>query len=649
MPTFSLAYTSVRPECLKQVINIWNNRSKLHDHEWIIAYDKGNTEMLNAAKALQNASTKIVENSISPDCNSGWNVAAEHSTGKVIICVADDFNPPRDWDSKLLGLKPLGWENEEHVVKVDDGYVHNVFVLSILTRKRYDRFGYVFYPKYRCLPESTPILYADFSTKLMKDLSVGDCIYGIVLKNNSYESQVARVIAIDKWKANLKNYVLKSGRTITCTDSHRWACSLFNVDLSSIKRINGISYANAAIGTKLLYLLNYDTANIAEDEIVNVEDSVLADVYSIETSTGNFIANGYLSSNSMFNDTEFGEVAVRDGVVINANHLLFEHMHPDCGKRARDKHDILHASQQRWKASEMLYKFRRAHNFPLDAGPKAIDCSNLYENKNYVAYMQITKDDFCLNNVCDRLIDEGVKDFAICQPSCYWSGESIAPEDSQQVEDLVAKLKAKGMTVHHQLFHVEPELKKAVSRIDAETAIRNQSLSWIRSLGYSNILIVDGDELWMPGTLKVIDSYVHDGHKVISCGLTPVIGFPGYPVEGALDSATVYVGNGIVFRFCRSTYAEPACIPTKLIYHFTGTRKTLEETINKHKRSGHYSDPNYDFEGWLKNVLPNIRPGLKNVHMYKPVQIWPSIRKWTTDELQQMPKDILKYLGSTSI
>jgi hypothetical protein len=51
-----------------------------------------------------------------------------------------------------------------HVVHVEDGYVHNLFVLAILTRKRYEQFGYIFYPGYEsmfCDTEFTEVSYRD--------------------------------------------------------------------------------------------------------------------------------------------------------------------------------------------------------------------------------------------------------------------------------------------------------------------------------------------------------------------------------------------------------------------------------------------------------------------------------------------------------
>jgi len=507
VPLFSLVFTSVRPHIMPAVLEMWNSRSTLKQHEWCLGIDEGNLAALDAAKALAEPNVKIAVNTGAKTCVGGWNAAAAISTGKVIIAVADDFNPPQGWDTLLLSLQPPGWEDKEHVIKVEDGYVHNVFVLAILTRKRYERFGYIFYPKYL----------------------------------------------------------------------------------------------------------------------------------------------------SLFCDTEFGEVATRDGVVIEANHLLFEHCHPDCGKRPRDGVDMVHASAQRWNAGEMLFNFRRAKGFPIDDGPLAEKYAAQREQEKqvapavierYVAYLQVTKDDLCLLDVCNRLVEEGVHDFCFCQPDRYWSGEPIDAQDSAEVAKVAETLAAQGQTVHRKIFNVDSFQFPGDTRILVETRVRNDSLRWIRSLGYRHVLVVDGDELWVRGTLSIVKGYVEQGHKAISVHMVPVIGQPGYPVDAATDVAVVYVGPDIVFKVCRSPYVPQTIVYRPLIYHFTGTRKGMEECVKKHRRGGHYDDPDYDFEGWLKDKLPNIKPGMKDAHMYKPRQIWPSVRAWRPDELAQMPEVVRSYLGT---
>lgn len=524
-PTFSLAYTSVRGAVIPRVVKMWNDRAKYKDVEWVIAVDAGDDASLLAAASCTQMpmnkecrSVSVVVNDGPKTCVAGWNLAASKTTGKVIICVADDFTPPQDWDSLLLALEP-GWENTEKVVHVNDGYVFNIFVLAILTRLRYERYGYVFYPKYQ----------------------------------------------------------------------------------------------------------------------------------------------------SMFCDTELGEVAYRDGVVMEAMQLMFEHCHPDCNKRPRDDKDSIHASQERWNSGEMLFNFRKKLNFPVDDGPKAVmettaaAFAPVHDSKadEYVVYMQVTQDDFCLEEVCVRLAEEGIKTFFWAEPDEYWSGEPIEPLYASQLNEVAQNLQTRlgsGITINRRTFHVKSYRLAKDSRIEVETRVRNDSLAWIREQGYQHILIVDGDELWMHGTLEQVKKFVEQGHTAVSTRMIPAIGLPSYPVDQATDVAVVYIGYGD-FKVCRSPHTRQTIIPISRIIHFSGTRRTMEETISKHRRGGHYDDPDYDFETWIREVLPNIYPdwnyvwsnGLKGFHMYKKWQIWPNVRHWRPEELAEIPESIKQHLGKPRV
>lgn len=515
-PVFSLAYTTVRAGAIRSVVNNWVGLASRPDLvEVVVSVDAGDAACLEAAKATADAfkgvcAFKVVVNDGAKNCVAGWNCAAAQTTGKVIIAVADDFAPPSQWDSRLIYLKPEGWFDGEFVVHVEDGYVHNIFVLAILTRKRYERFGYLFYPRYQ----------------------------------------------------------------------------------------------------------------------------------------------------SMFSDTEFTEVAIRDNVVIDARHLLFEHLHPDCNKRPRDGHDLHHASASRWNTGEQLFKFRQMQGFPLDDGPKATTCANTEtaagKNAEFVVYMQLTADDFSLKEVCLRLHEEGVNVFFWCHPTEYWCGEPLEPENRPAMDRIAVELRAAGLTVHQKDFKVGVYRNAGDMSVVVETRLRNAALQWIRSSGYENILVVDGDELWLKGTLDLVRSAVEQGHKAISTQMTPVAGCPGYPIERAQDLAVVYVGPGVEFKACRTPHVRQTVIPVPRIIHFTSTRKTMEETIAKHRRSGHYDDPDYDFEYWIANVLPNLKAGYvhtfpnghKGVHMYTKYQIWPSTRAFFPNEWAEIPDSLKPFLGA---
>lgn len=264
------------------------------------------------------------------------------------------------------------------------------------------------------------------------------------------------------------------------------------------------------------------------------------------------------------------------------------------------------------------------------------------------AYIQAIKDDFCLFEVCKRLADEGLQSFVFCVPDEYWDGKPTSEADKQEVLAVANKLQALGVSVSAMTIGVGKYRHPRRSRIEVETLVRNESLYHVRQLGFEHIIILDGDELWRPGIYtNLVASIKHHAPQAVSMDMIPTIGLPGYPVDGATDLATIYVGPGVYFESCRGPRCDNHAVIRGVhgIYHFTATRKTMAEIIAKHRGSGHYDDPAYDFEGWIANVLPNVRPGMRNLHMYVPYQIWPVAREWTQREWASMPESIRPYLA----
>lgn len=508
-PTFSLLYTSVRASFIKNIAHEWMSKAANPQAiEFIIVTDAGDAASAEAAEAA--ASVPGAKCLVQPDppfcCVTGWNMAADNSTGTVLVQVTDDFSPPMHWDQKLLELQPSGWIDGEYVVHVDDGYVRDLCTLAIITRKRFERIGYLFHP--------------DFL--------------------------------------------------------------------------------------------------------------------------------------SLFSDTELTAVAKRDGVLLEAMHLLFEHKHPDCKKRERDAVDLKHASSERWKQGEALFNLRKSRGFPIDVGPRAgMESVTAPEPAKYCCYIQATRDDFCLKEVCQRMKDEGVNDFFFSVPDEYWSGRPTPPVEIEEVMAIGRWLNSVGARANVMVHKVKSYRFVGDTRLRVETRVRNDALAWIRKAGFEHILIVDGDELWKRGTLRYIKEIVEKHHPVaIASLMIPVVGLPGYPIEGASDVAVAYIGRGANFKECRTPFGDQFRLQMPLIYHFTGTRKTMEQTILKHKESGHYDDPEYAFDEFLEKVLPNIRPGFthrykkhEGIHWYEHYQIWKSVREWYPSELEEIPQTLWPYLG----
>jgi len=294
----------------------------------------------------------------------------------------------------------------------------------------------------------------------------------------------------------------------------------------------------------------------------------------------------------------------------------------------------------------MLFKYRQSMGFPVDAGP--MFDSAVVTPKDLAVYIQATKDDFCLFEVCQRLYEEGVRVFFFYIPNEYWSGRIVPKEESDQVVEVAFRLKNTyaDIEVHNRIFDIKPHRAPGRSRIQVETFARNEALEWVRSYDFKHIIIADGDELWRKGLLAELLDIINDFKPLcVYTGMVPVVGLPGFPIEGAVDKASIYVNHEAKFQECRGTFGNKCELKGHKIFHFTATRKTMEEIIQKNRESGHYDDPNYDFEGWIKNVLPHIKPGMKNVHMYIPYNPWKLVREWSLDEMDEVPESLHKFLA----
>jgi hypothetical protein len=260
----------------------------------------------------------------------------------------------------------------------------------------------------------------------------------------------------------------------------------------------------------------------------------------------------------------------------------------------------------------------------------------------FAAYFLAIKDDFCLEESVASIKDLGVDTVLIVSPSTYWSDGS-----SQDLSDYEYTLK---LAKKHNCHFVSANLESAmlVNRaMYAESAYRNYAVDLLNQLGqFDSILTIDSDELWSRESLAQVDDLVRQGFERIDMPLVPVIGIPGLPIDGALDSALAATSPRVRFNWGRSAECKHIAMGGAPILHFSATRRSWEELTDKMRKSAHYPDPTYDFEGWIQNTLPTIQVGSTNVHMYKsPKNIWPRVRTWTAREVAQIPKSLHQYLN----
>jgi hypothetical protein len=138
--------TRGRPQQAIAARNQWLSAAEKAIHiEHVFAVDIDDEATLKATEYLPRV---IVEQPTG--CVAAWNLAAKATTAPVIIQMSDDFIAPPGWDRLILEEIPN--TSHEYVVKVSDGLRQDdLMCMAILTRARFERFNYVFHPRYRSM------------------------------------------------------------------------------------------------------------------------------------------------------------------------------------------------------------------------------------------------------------------------------------------------------------------------------------------------------------------------------------------------------------------------------------------------------------------------------------------------------------------
>jgi len=149
-PTYSLCYTSRRPASIAARVRQWRERAaRPDDLEVVIAVDADDSASAAAARTVPGA--RVIEQTVAPfNCVRGWNAAAAAACGRVLVAMADDIEPPPQWDEALRQLSP-GWMDRETVVLTADDLYKTECHLGIVSRPRYERLGYLFFPGYESM------------------------------------------------------------------------------------------------------------------------------------------------------------------------------------------------------------------------------------------------------------------------------------------------------------------------------------------------------------------------------------------------------------------------------------------------------------------------------------------------------------------
>jgi hypothetical protein len=154
-PLFSICHTTARPEkWMDAYVAWWSRAVNPKAIEYILAVDE-RWGFDRQHPPIVNDATKVHWCTGRRDSTTGWNEAAAQSTGRVLITAQDDQTPPERWDEELgKVIAAKLFLDEEFVVEVSSGPLadkNRLMVISILSRVRYEKLGYVFYPEYRAM------------------------------------------------------------------------------------------------------------------------------------------------------------------------------------------------------------------------------------------------------------------------------------------------------------------------------------------------------------------------------------------------------------------------------------------------------------------------------------------------------------------
>jgi glycosyltransferase involved in cell wall biosynthesis/regulator of extracellular matrix RemA (YlzA/DUF370 family) len=132
-------------------MNLWIARASNPEavEHWF-AIDQDDVESLEKLRRFRH-----VVSSPSTYSVGAWNTAAENSTGDILIQIADDFEPPLNWDRLIVDA--LGDLEKPSVLRVSDGNRNDgLLTIAIVTRAWFEKHG-LFHVEYRNVYSDTDL------------------------------------------------------------------------------------------------------------------------------------------------------------------------------------------------------------------------------------------------------------------------------------------------------------------------------------------------------------------------------------------------------------------------------------------------------------------------------------------------------------
>jgi hypothetical protein len=160
---FLLKYaTRQRPDLFCQTLRAWvKHLSGLHEIQFIISVDEDDTKMQEQRvfKVINEAMHhERVEVSFYTGAKEGKIRAINRDIDKckdfdILICVSDDMVPVKQgYDDRIAQDMAEHYPDFDGVLHYNDGQTnHQLMTLSVIGKKYYDRFGYIYHPAYTSL------------------------------------------------------------------------------------------------------------------------------------------------------------------------------------------------------------------------------------------------------------------------------------------------------------------------------------------------------------------------------------------------------------------------------------------------------------------------------------------------------------------
>lgn len=154
-----------RPDLAKSTAKKWIDRAGIRV-EYILSVDVDDPYVYDySGMFTDNIDVSVIVN-LNKSAIQAINVAAKKANGDLLVVVSDDFDCPENWAIKLIEGLSLSladdWTDDDFIVKTKDGMQPTIITLPILSRKYYERFGYVYFEGYNhlfCDTEMTAVAH----------------------------------------------------------------------------------------------------------------------------------------------------------------------------------------------------------------------------------------------------------------------------------------------------------------------------------------------------------------------------------------------------------------------------------------------------------------------------------------------------------